>query len=157
MKLSNNLKHRCTNFFNGFKAPNALDGNAVGVIDGQDAAFVELGVWKDGNANVCTAAGELLTLAEAGVASIYVAYTNSSHIDAQGNAHRQVGSYTTASGDTPTATDVWVQTNPTQPNPTDWVAAPNDIAALPDAQLLQLKLTSHYGMPSNDMQWSLAA
>ena len=125
---------------NGSKAPNGLealkafDTNSDGVINAQDAGFAELHVWKDANTNGRTDAGELLSLAEAGVASINVAYTNSSHIDDQGNTHRQVGSYATASGETRAATDIWVQTNPTQSLPTDWVVVPEDIAALPDAQ-----------------------
>lgn len=123
-----------TNAANGFEALKALDANTDGVINAQDAAFAELRVWKDANANGRTDAGELLTLADAGVGSINVNYTNSSHIDAQGNAHRQVGSYTTTSGETRTATDIWVQTNPTQSLPVDWVDVPEDIASLPDAQ-----------------------
>ncbi|WP_332752357.1 hypothetical protein [Hydrogenophaga sp.] len=119
---------------NGFEALKALDANADGMIDAQDTAFSELRVWKDTNANGRTDAGELLTLDEAGVSNVNVAYANSSHTDAQVNAHRQVGSYTTTSGETRSATDIWVQTNPTQSLPTDWVVVPEDIAALPDAQ-----------------------
>ena len=131
---SETLMPNGTKAANGFEALKALDANADGVINAQDAAFAELRVWKDANANGRTDAGELLTLAEAGVGSINVTYTNSSHIDAQGNAHRQVGSYSTTSGETRTATDIWVQTNPTQSLPTDWVDVSEDIAALPDAQ-----------------------
>ncbi|MBT9464373.1 calcium-binding protein [Hydrogenophaga sp.] len=131
---------------NGFEALKALDANTDGVIDAQDVAFAELRIWKDTNANGRTDAGELLTLAEAGVSSINVAYANSSHTDAQGNAHRQVGSYTTTSGETRTATDIWVQTNPTQSLPTDWVIVPEDIAALPDAQGYGLVRDLHQAM-----------
>ncbi|WP_332752365.1 calcium-binding protein [Hydrogenophaga sp.] len=131
---------------NGFEALKALDANSDGVIDAQDAAFTELRVWKDANANSRTDAGELLTLAEAGVGSINVAYTNSSHIDAQGNAHRQVGSYTTASGETRAATDIWVQINTTQSMPIDWVDVPDDISALPDAQGYGLVRDLHQAM-----------
>jgi len=119
---------------NGFKALKAFDANGDGVIDANDPVFAQLRVWLDADTNGRTADGELLTLEEAGVRSINVAYTNSNHVDAQGNAHRQIGSYTTTNGQTRTATDVWVQTNPTYSLPTDWVDVPEDIAALPDAQ-----------------------
>lgn len=76
----------------------------------------------------------LASVDEAGVQSINVAYTNSNHVDAQGNQHRQIGSYTSADGQTRAATDVWVQTNPTYSVPTEWVDVPDDIALLPDAQ-----------------------
>jgi len=122
---------------NGFKALKAFDANGDGVIDANDPVFAQLRVWLDADTNGRTAEGELLTLEEAGVRSINVAYTNSNHVDAQGNAHRQIGSYTTTNGQTRTATDVWVQTNPTYSLPTDWVDVPEDIAALPDAQGLR--------------------
>ena len=91
---------------NGFEALGSLDTNSDGVIDAADAVFSELRVWKDANGNGRTDAGELLSLAEAGVQSINVNYSNSSFVDAQGNAHRQVGSYTNTDGQTRTATDV---------------------------------------------------
>lgn len=122
---------------NGFEALRELDTNSDGVIDTADSAFGELRVWKG---------SEFLILGEAGVSSINLAYAHSSHIDAQGNEHRQVGSYTTTSGETRTATDIWVQTNATQSLPTDWVDVPEDIAALPDAQGYGLVRDLHQAM-----------
>jgi len=119
---------------NGFEALKALDVNGDGLIDAADPVFAQLRVWIDGNTDGRNGEGELLTLEEAGVKSINLNYTNSSFIDAQGNAHRQVGSYTTLDGQTRAATDVWFQTDPTYSLPTDWVEVPEDIAALPDAQ-----------------------
>ncbi len=119
---------------NGFEALAELDGNSDGVVDANDAAFAELRVWKDSNGNGRTDEGELLTLEQAGVKSINVAYTNSDHIDAQGNSHKQVGSYTTVEGETRAATDVWVKTDPAYSIPTEWVDVPEDVITLPDAQ-----------------------
>ncbi|SMB26121.1 protein of unknown function [Sterolibacterium denitrificans] len=119
---------------NGFEALTELDVNADRVIDANDVAFSELRVWKDTNSNGHTDTGELLTLAEVGVQSINLTYTNSSYVDAQGNAHKQVGSYTTTDGQTHTATDVWVKTDTIYSVPTEWVNVPENIAALPDAQ-----------------------
>jgi hypothetical protein len=119
---------------NGFEALKALDTNADGVINTQDLSFAELRIWQDANSNGRTDAGELRALANSGVQSINVGYANSSHIDPQGNVHRQVGSYTTTDGQSRGATDVWVQTNATYSVPTDWVEVSEDIAVLPDAQ-----------------------
>ncbi|MDY0013412.1 MAG: putative Ig domain-containing protein [Rhodocyclaceae bacterium] len=119
---------------NGFDALEELDTNADGVIDANDTAFAELRIWKDGNGNGRTDAGELLTLTEAGVQSINVSYTNSSHVDVQGNAHKQVGSYTTTDGQSRAAADVWVQTDTTYSVPTERVEVPEDIAALPNVK-----------------------
>lgn len=119
---------------NGFAALAELDGNGDGVIDAQDAAFADLRVWKDANGNGRTDAGELLTLAQAGVQRIDVAYTDSKHVDAQGNAHKQVGSYTTVDGEKRAATDVWVKTDTVYSVPTEWVDVSGEILQLPDAQ-----------------------
>ncbi len=119
---------------NGFEALRDLDANGDGVVDASDAAFADLHVWQDSDGDGYTSDGELLTLEEAGVKSMNVAYTNSSFIDPQGNAHKQVGSYTTTDGQTRAAADVWVQTDPPYSLPTEWVDVPEDIALLPDAQ-----------------------
>ena len=142
---------------NGFEALKEFDTNADGVIDVNDAVFGQLRIWKDVDGNGRTDAGELLTHAEAGVQSISVNYTNSSYIDAQGNAHRQVGSYTTTDGQTRAATDVWVKTDATYSVPTDWVEVPEDIALLPDAQGYGKVRDLRQAMAANDRRWSLIA
>ncbi len=106
---------------NGFAALADLDSNADGKIDSKDAAFASLKVWKDGNGDGITQAGELLTLTQAGVASLATGYTaqgsvdangdysagSTDAIDANGNQHRQVGSYTKTDGTTAKLEDVW--------------------------------------------------
>ncbi len=47
-----------------------FDDNGDGVLDAQDASFVGFGIWKDANSNGVTDAGELLSLAQANIASI---------------------------------------------------------------------------------------
>jgi VCBS repeat-containing protein len=131
---------------NGFEALVELDSNLDGKIDAQDAAFASLRIWKDADGDGYTGAGELLTLAEAGVQSINVGYVNSSHVDTNGNAHKQVGSYTTTDGQTRAATDVWVKTDQTYSIVTDWVSVPDDIAALPDANGLGKVRDLHQAM-----------
>lgn len=116
----------------GFAAMADLDSNADGKLDASDAAFATLNIWKDANGDGFTSTGELLTLGDVGVQSINVGYTNSSLVDANGNQHQQVGSYTTTTGQARTATDVWFQTDSTYSIATVWLDVPADIAALPD-------------------------
>ena len=119
---------------NGFEALKAFDANGDGVIDANDPVFAQLRVWVDANTDARTGEGELLTLEQAGVRSINLTYSESGFVDAQGNAHKQVGTYTTTDDQTRAATDVWVKTDATYSVPTDWVEVPEDIALLPDAQ-----------------------
>ena len=118
---------------NGFEALAELDSNLDGVVDSSDTAFTTLRIWKDTDGDGYTDEGELLSLEEAGAQSINVGYTNSATVDANGNAHKQMGSYTSAEGQTRGATDVWFQTDATYSIATDWVEVSEDIVALPDA------------------------
>ena len=119
---------------NGFEALINLDVNNDGVIDVSDPAYSELRVWNDTDGNGLSDTDELLTLTDAGVRSINTAYTNSGHIDAQSNAHKQIGTYTTSNGEAHVVTDVWFRTNATYSIPTDRVEVPEDIAHLPNMQ-----------------------
>ena len=54
----------------GFAVLETLDSNQDGKIDASDAAFGKLRIWQDLNQNGVSEAGELLTLGDAGIASI---------------------------------------------------------------------------------------
>ncbi len=116
----------------GFEALKELDANGDGRVDARDAAFAELRVWKDADGDGLSQAGELFTLAEAGVQSLATAYADSSLIDGHGNAHRQIGGYTRTDGTRAIATDVWFATDTAYSIATDWRDVGGDIAALPD-------------------------
>ncbi|MCA3457042.1 MAG: hypothetical protein IOC92_06395 [Rhodobacter sp.] len=92
---------------NGFAALAEFDSNRDGRIDALDSAFASLQVWKDAKSNGLTDEGELLTLQQAGVGSLSLSYTTGTAVDAQGNSHLQLGSYTTTQGATRQMTDVW--------------------------------------------------
>jgi len=92
----------------GFAALAEFDSNLDGRIDASDTAFASLRVWKDANSNGLTDAGELLTLQQAGVGSLSLSYTTGTAVDAQGNSHLQLGSYTTTLGQTRQMTEVWL-------------------------------------------------
>lgn len=117
---------------NGFEALALLDSNCDGQIDANDPAFTDLKIWIDADGDGCSQPKELWTLAEAGVASIATVYANSDSVDVQGNAHRQVGTYTRADGTQALAEDVWFAVDRTYSLATTWADVPSDVAALPD-------------------------
>ena len=117
---------------NGFVALAQLDNNADGVINANDAAWASLRVWQDTDQNGVTGDGELLTLDEAGVAALNLGYTNSTHIDAAGNAHKQVGSFVRTDGTTGVATDVWFAADHAYSREVDILDVPEAIQALPN-------------------------
>lgn len=57
-------------FASGVEALASLDDNGDGVIDAKDAAFADLLIWQDANADGVSDAGELSNLADLGIASI---------------------------------------------------------------------------------------
>ena len=120
----------------GFEALKDLDSNTDGRITSTDTAWASLRVWKDADTDGQTDAGELLTLSQAGVQAIHLAYTERGTTvapDAQGNQHRQTGTYTTTSGTTRSVNDVWFDAE--RWNTLDQrtpVAVSSAIAALPN-------------------------
>ncbi len=117
---------------NGFAALAEHDSGGNGVIDANDAVWSELRVWRDLSQDGVTQEGELVTLDQLGITSISLAYTNSSHVDGHGNAHKQVGSFTWADGTAGTATDLWFAVDNARTRELDLLEVPEDIAALPN-------------------------
>ncbi|WP_317616843.1 calcium-binding protein, partial [Nostoc sp. PA-18-2419] len=130
---------------NGFNALADLDSNHDSKVDAADAAFAQLRVWKDGNSDGFVQAGELLSLTDAGVKSLNTAYTEpgvvdangdvpASVIDANGNQHRQVGSYTRLNGTTAKMEDVWFKADTARTVDQNLIAVSATIAALPEVE-----------------------
>ncbi|MEW6620491.1 MAG: hypothetical protein AB1422_14340 [bacterium] len=119
---------------NGFQALADLDDNLDGKIDAGDAAWTSLKIWQDVDGDGLSAATEFHTLDELGIQSINTGYVDSTFIDAQGNEHWQVGSFTKTDGTTGTATDVWFQSDKAYTIATEWLDVPPEIAVLPDLQ-----------------------
>lgn len=117
---------------NGFEALKALDSNGDHQINTDDAAFASLKIWIDADGDGHSQASELLSLPAAGVTSIVTTYSNSTIVDAQGNAHRQLGTYTRADGSQAAAEDVWFAVDRTYSIATTWADVPTDIAGLPN-------------------------
>lgn len=73
----------------GFEALAELDDDGDGAITASDAAFDQLTVWADANADRISQPDELVTLAEAGVVSISVRMSVVPRCDARGNCERE--------------------------------------------------------------------
>ncbi|MDD5228344.1 MAG: hypothetical protein PHD53_06045, partial [Methylococcales bacterium] len=112
---------------NGFEALKALDSNGDNQINADDAAFANLQIWIDADGDGSSQPNELSSLQAASVTAIATAYLNSDIIDAQGNAHRQTGSYTRADGTQAAAEDVWFAVDKTYSIAETWVDVPDDI------------------------------
>ncbi len=117
---------------NGFEALKALDSNGDNQINADDVAFANLKIWIDSNGDGFSRASELVSLTEAGITSISTGYSNSDGVDAQGNAHRQLGTYTRTDGSQAAAEDVWFAVDRTYSVATTWVNIPDGIASLPN-------------------------
>lgn len=76
----------------------AYDSNGDGTLDSTDARFSEFLVWQDANENGVSDAGELKSLAEAGIASISLAITKSAPSDEGGQAVLGTSTFTRADG-----------------------------------------------------------
>jgi len=81
------------------------------VVDANDVDFAKLLVWQDLNGDHQSSADELITLAQAGIASLSLAATDLQFLDAQGNVHGDAGFVTTTAGTTLGMTDVYFGVN----------------------------------------------
>jgi len=105
----------------GFQALADLDSNLDGVIDSSDTNFSNIKVLKgDGN---------LLTLAEAGIASINLTNTTTSTTDANGNIQLRAGTYKKTDATTGVIGDYSLAQDAMYSISTDWVEVSAEIAA----------------------------
>src|SRR6266568_4205773 len=121
-----------SNAANGFAALADLDSNHDGKVDASDAAFADLRVWKDGDSNGFVSTGELLSLADAGVQSLGVNFSQQNTIDAQGNQHLQAGQYIGTDGLAHAMDDVWFAVDTARTVDLNQVEVSAAIEALPD-------------------------
>ena len=89
---------------NGFEELRKLDTNGDGIIDERDADFDKLLLWID-NGNGITEPGELVSLRDAGIASINLNYRNVDKSAMGGNRLTQIASFTRTDGTTGKAAD----------------------------------------------------
>ncbi|OEZ91580.1 SdrD B-like domain-containing protein [Duganella phyllosphaerae] len=91
----------------GFAKLASFDSNGDGVVDGLDRDFASLLIWQDANSDGKTGAGELVSLAQAGVVSLKLAYTDLAFLDANNNLHMESSTVTLATGHNAAMTDVY--------------------------------------------------
>lgn len=119
---------------NGFQALFELDDNKDGKIDANDAAYTQLKVWQDIDGDGYSSSDELLSLSDAGVASINTGYTSTEQTDPNGNTIKQTGSFTKSDGTTGNTADVYFQVDKTDTIANERLDVPEDIASLPDLE-----------------------
>ena len=132
----------------GFDALASLDSNEDLVIDSGDEMSNQIKILKGD--------GTLLTLAEAGIASISLTYSNSTKTDINGNRQLRIGSYTTTEGKNFTIADYNFSRDTINSISTNIVDVSATIEALPDANGFGLVDTLHQAM-AKDTTGSLQA
>lgn len=96
----------------GYDELKTIDANNDGRIDASDPAFADLLVWRDLNADGVSSADEMLTLAQAGISRLDLAFTQSNS-DAAGNVVARAGSYVRTDGTTRAMASVQFATDET--------------------------------------------
>lgn len=118
-------------------AQGAYDSNHDGVLDATDAHFADFRLWQDANSDGKVDAGEVHSLADAGIASIgLVAERNDQEVD--GNTVHRETTFTRTDGTTGTAADVTLHgvsttTVVTTTAPTDHAATATDTTIVASA------------------------
>jgi Ca2+-binding RTX toxin-like protein len=117
---------------NGYAALADLDDNRDGQLDSRDQQFASLRIWQDTDGDGLSAPGELRSLPSLGVASIETSFHAGTGADAQGNDHRQVGTFRRVDGTAGATADVWFASDPRRSFALDRIVVPEGITALPD-------------------------
>ncbi|MCM1500844.1 MAG: hypothetical protein NC124_20490, partial [Clostridium sp.] len=137
---------------NGFEALAHFDTNADGVINARDAIYRELQIWQDKNQNGTVDDGELMSLEEAGVAGINLAYDNINITDESGNGHSQKGTYIRTDGTVLSVEDVWFEKDAAntvvyeEPDNKVFLEETDEIQTLPDIQGTGNQYSLHQAM-----------
>ncbi|WCM25838.1 cadherin domain-containing protein [Sphingomonas sp. QA11] len=84
----------------------AFDSNGDGLLSALDARFAEFKLWFDTNSNGVSDAGEIRSLAEAGLASLSLSSTAPTRASGDENIIYGVGNFTRSNGQTGTLLDV---------------------------------------------------
>lgn len=116
----------------GYQALADVDANRDGKVDGSDPAFANLRIWRDQDHDGASAPEELHTLASLDIRSLATTFTESTITDAQGNAHRQISTYTRVDGSQGATADVWFGSTPADTVATSFVDIPGRLTGLPE-------------------------
>jgi hypothetical protein len=117
---------------NAFAALAKYDSNLDGVIDANDPVYSQLRIWVDANGNGVVDPGELLTLQQAGIASINLGAAAQTHDFIGGNQVLATGSFTRTDGSIATVDAVSFATDNFASQFRGSTAVSTAAAALPD-------------------------
>ncbi|MCX7108970.1 MAG: hypothetical protein NTX45_02340 [Proteobacteria bacterium] len=92
----------------GFAQLASYDSNGDGVVNTADGHFGDLRIWQDKNGDHQTDGNELMTLAQAGVESLKVSFTELPFLDGNGNLHLERSSATLSNGNAADVTDLYL-------------------------------------------------
>ena len=116
----------------GYAALVDLDDNLDGQLDSRDSAWSSLKVWQDTNSDGLTDSGELKTIAEVGIQSIGVTYSETATTDSHGNLHLQQGSFQKTDGSIGQTEDIWLRVNKSSTRQVDPLELNEAIRAMPE-------------------------
>ena len=116
----------------GYAALVDLDDNLDGQLDSRDSAWNSLKVWQDTNSDGLTDSGELKTIAEVGIQSIGVTYSETATTDSHGNLHLQQGSFQKTDGSIGQTEDIWLRVNKSSTRQVDPLELNEAIRAMPE-------------------------
>ena len=119
---------------NGFAALAALDANNDGILDASDPAFAELKLWRDTSQDGQTGAGELISLAEAGIVSLNLASTLKNQRLSNGNTLSREGSFTRTDGSTSAMGEFRLATSTFDTKFAEAIEIPEALKTLPTMQ-----------------------
>ncbi|WP_211243404.1 calcium-binding protein [Chitiniphilus eburneus] len=124
----------------GFDALADLDSNQDGKVDALDAAFANLRVWRDLNADGVSSSNELFTLQQLGIAGFNVARTSNAEVLDNGNRIADLGTYYHTDGSldqmgtTGQMADIDLVADTYHREFTDTITVPAELQGLPDLQ-----------------------
>lgn len=116
----------------GFWALGFYDSNIDLKIDQEDPIWPSLRVWRDANSNALTEPDEVLSMDELEIRSLSACFFRSTKIDAHGNAHLLIGSYTKHNGESASLTDVWFLIDSLNSLPSQFRDVDQETADLPN-------------------------
>ncbi|MFN3716746.1 MAG: hypothetical protein ACK4R8_08495 [Thiobacillus sp.] len=145
---------------NGFAALAALDSNGDGILDASDPAFAELKLWRDSDQNGATGAGELISLADAGIVSLNLAHTLKNQRLANGNTLAREGSFTRADGTVSGMGEFKLAIDTFHTQFAEAIEVPEELKTLPNMQgagNVRKSRRWRDGACANDAMWRVAA